>query len=310
LLLQGLDARRQGDSAGLTAATEFLRQALLVFPEYPEAMVALADVIRERATKGDLTREQGFSEALSLATRATELDPNNANAWLQIADVQHRHFWDFDRAETSYQKALALNPNNASIQASYSRFLSKSGRYEDAVLAARAAYELDPLSVRSASTLVIRLIRAKRLTESRLYLDQLKQLHSDNADLPWLEANWHIRNETYSDALQWIALEELAYLRLSLGAIALHHLGRTGQAQNALQELITTDADGAAFQIAEVYAQWQQPDDAFDWLQRAFEQGDPGLSELYSSVNLDSLHADPRFRTLAEKIGLPTEKSI
>ena len=80
-----------------------------------------------------------------------------------------------------------------------------------------------------------------------------------------------------------------------ISAVALNGLGRTGQAEVALNELIDTDADGAAFQIAEVYAQWQQPDQAFEWLERAFRQGDPGRAELYSRLNLAHLYGVARF---------------
>ena len=108
--------------------------------------------------------------------------------------------------------------------------------------------------------------------------------------------------------MTWIALEELDYLRLSLSAITLYHLQRKEQARDALDELIASDPDGAAFQIAEVYAQWGQVDGAFEWLERAYSQGDPGLAELYSSVNLENLFADPRFTDLADRVGLPPLK--
>ena len=148
-------------------------------------------------------------------------------------------------------------------------------------------------------------MRASDLEPARQQLDRFKGQHPDHYDIPWLESNWHIRNGNFTDALQWIALEELDYLRLCLSAVILNNLGRNGQAETALAELIETDGDGAAFQIAEVYAQWGQADEAFRWLEHAFSQGDPGMSELYSSLNLDTLHSDQRFTEIAERVGLP-----
>jgi len=305
LLLRGQALRRGASSQDLEPAEQLFRQALQLKPDYADAMVALSDAIRVRAVVGDLPRESTFSEALTLARQALSLDPNSADALVQIGEIQHRHFWDFDDAAASYEQAIAINPGSAAAHSAYSRFLAKAGRHQDAVAEARIGLDLNPLSTNAATSLTVRLIRARQLDAARVVLDEFKTRFPEHYDIPWLETNWHIGSNMYGDALQWIALEELDYLRLSLSAVALQALGRTGQAQQALDELIATDADGAAFQIAEVYAQWQQPDEAFQWLERAFQQGDPGLAELYSSLNLNNIHTDPRFPALAANIGLP-----
>ncbi|NKB32799.1 MAG: tetratricopeptide repeat protein [Pseudomonadales bacterium] len=306
LLLRGTEIRRgRTSSEVLQEAERVFRQALELRPEYPEAMVALSDVLRVRGVLGDLQRENAFSEALSLARDAARLKPDYADAYVHIGEIQHRHFWNFEDAENSYSQALSLNSGSAEAHSAYSRFLSKAGNHDSAVREARIALDLDPRSINAATSLVIRQIRIQELNEARLSLDEFSTRFPADVNIPWLESNWHIRNESFGEALEWIALEELDYLRLSLSAIILNYLGRTGQAETALDELIATDADGAAFQIAEVYAHWQQPDQAFEWLDHAFSQGDPGLSELYSSVNLENLYDDSSFIELAERIGLP-----
>ncbi len=305
LLLQGQALRRNGPNQELATAETLFRRAISLKPDYADALVALSGTLRIRAVIGELPREATFSEALVLARQALELDPRHSAALVQIAEIQHRHFWEFADAADYYQRAIASSPGDAAAHAAYSRFLSKIGQQGAAVREARIAIDLDPLSGSAGSALTIRLIRAGDLEGARLALEAFKSRFPDHFDTAWLESNWHIRNGSHSDALQWIALEELDYLRLSLSAVALHFLGRTGQALQSLEQLIETDADGATFQIAEVYAQWQQPEQAFAWLDRAFEQGDPGLAELYSSVNLANLYEDPRFTALAERIGLP-----
>ncbi|MGI9265597.1 MAG: tetratricopeptide repeat protein, partial [Gammaproteobacteria bacterium] len=304
LLLLGRDKRRTSSAEGLLAAETYFREALLLRPDYPEAMIGLADTLRVRATLGELPRDSTFAEALTIIRDALEQRPNYGEAFVQLGEIQHRHFWDFDAAAESYARALELSPGRAGARSAYSRFLSKAGEFEQAVREAEIAHDLDPKSSQAASSLVIRQIRARDLEQARTVIDAMTQMHPDDANLPWLETNWHIRNGSYRDALSWIALEELDYLRLSLSSIALHRLERTDQARAALDELIETDEE-AAFQIAEAYAQWGQTDDAFEWLERAFSAGDPGLAELYSSVNLENLYDDDRFAALAAKIGLP-----
>lgn len=304
LLLKARDQRRDASSGGLRAAEESFRKALELRPDYPEAIVGLANVIRVRAVLGDLPRERSFSEALSMIRRALELRPEFADAYLQLGEIQHRHFWNFADAHTSYRRAIEISPGSAGVRAAYSRFLSKAGEFTEAIQQASIARDLDPRSARATTSLVIRLIKARELEQARGYIDELHALYPKHSDLPWLETNWHIRNESFGEALEWIALEELDYLRLSLSAAVLQYLGRSEQAQEALTELIETD-EGAAFQIAEAYAHWQQPDDAFEWLERAFSLGDPGLAELYSSLNLENLYDDPRFAAFAARVGLP-----
>ncbi len=305
LLLRGQSMRRQASNEDLESAERLFRQALQINPDYDEALVALADVIRVRAVTGTLPRESTFSEALTLARQALAVNPEAADALVQIGEIQHRHFWDFEGAAASYQQALAINPGSAAVHSAYSRFLAKAGAHDEAVVEARIALDLNPLASNAASSLIVRLIKAGELEAAREELVRFSDNFPEHYDIPWLQTNWHISNGSYGDALQWIALEELDYLRLSLSAVAMHAIGRTGQAQAALEELIATDADGAAFQIAEVYAQMNQADAAFNWLERAFEQGDPGLAELYSSLNLGNIETDPRFPELAAKIGLP-----
>lgn len=305
LYLRGRHLQQQRTEESLKQAQEFYRQALRLQPRYPEALLGAAKTMTQRATLGALPRERSFADAIALIEQALSVDIDYAPAYVQLGEIQHRHFWNFSDASESYLKALKLNPGSAEAHAAYGRYLSKIGQFDSAIEEARIARDLDPNYANAASTLAVRLIRAHRLTPARTVLETMHKRFPDNGDLPWLEANWHVVNESYQEALAWIAREEFDYLRLSMSAIVLFHLGRTEQATVALNELIATDADGAAFQIAEVYAQWGQPDEAFSWLEKAFQQGDPGIVELRSSLHLESLHADPRFAELVERVGLP-----
>ena len=60
-----------------------------------------------------------------------------------------------------------------------------------------------------------------------------------------------------------------------------------------------------AYQIAEVYAFRNQPDEAFEWLERAYAQRDSGLIETKVDPLLKSLHNDPRYAAFLKKINLP-----
>ncbi len=82
--------------------------------------------------------------------------------------------------------------------------------------------------------------------------------------------------------------------RLWAMAIVHHVLGSRAQSNDILRELIGKYADVCACQIAEVYGVRGQADAAFEWLERAYAQRDPGLTEMMLNPNLRSLHDDPR----------------
>jgi hypothetical protein len=105
--------------------------------------------------------------------------------------------------------------------------------------------------------------------------------------------------EARVEALQ----EPEAWARAWALAIIHHALGHRPQSDEVLRELIADSAITSAFQIAKVYAVRGEVDSAFDWLERAYAQRDPGLSEVKASPRLRSLHGDPRWRSFLTKMG-------
>lgn len=287
------------------SAERHLREALEKSPGYVPALVRLAEVLRRLGTKGELPRQEAFDQALAFAEQAVRRDPHSGLGYLQLAEMQHRHFWDFEAAAESYRLAVELMPESAEMHGAYSRFLAKSGRHPEAVSQARAAFELDCESAPILSNLTLRLIKARELDDAQDAVSRLRDTDPEHSDLAWLEASLYLRSGADKVALRCINAEELDYLRLSLTAVIYFRLGRVKQAQDALSRLIESDGDGAAFQVAEVYAQWGQPNEAFPWLERALECGDPGLAELYSSLLLEEVYHDARFDDLARRVGLP-----
>lgn len=87
-------------------------------------------------------------------------------------------------------------------------------------------------------------------------------------------------------------------------AMAEYPLGHEAPSQQALDEEISK-GDRAAYQVAVTFAWLGQKDKAFDWLDRAFEVNDGGLSFLKSDPLMESLVDDPRYPALPTKLGLP-----
>ena len=59
-----------------------------------------------------------------------------------------------------------------------------------------------------------------------------------------------------------------------------------------------------AYQVAQAHASRGEVAPAFEWLERAFAQRDPGIFWTKVDPLLRSLHADPRWDQFLRKLGL------
>jgi TolB-like protein len=81
------------------------------------------------------------------AERALALDPNNASALVALGNV-HRDRWDWAAAEDYYVRALTLDPENVEALQQYSEYFSYIGRLDEAYRLARRALALDRSPIR------------------------------------------------------------------------------------------------------------------------------------------------------------------
>ena len=106
-----------------------------------------------------------------------------------------------------------------------------------------------------------------------------------------------------AEALELAEHEVLADFRLLGIALAQHALGNHDASDAAMRELAEHHGNKAAFQIAEASAWRGEADRAFEWLERAYRQRDPGLTNTTTDPFLRPLHADPRWPRFVEKMG-------
>ena len=90
--------------------------------------------------------DEVFPKAKAAVSKALELDDSLAEAHASLAYILTYYDWNWADAEREFQRALTLNPNDATVHHRYSRYLSSLGRIDDALSEIRKAQELDPLS--------------------------------------------------------------------------------------------------------------------------------------------------------------------
>jgi len=90
--------------------------------------------------------------------------------------------------------------------------------------------------------------------------------------------------------------------------MAYHALGRTAESDAALTDLIEKHEQEAAYNIAYVLAYRGEADRAFEWLDKAVEYNDAGLSQIAVENLFANIHDDPRWLPFLESIGKSPEQ--
>ena len=88
-------------------------------------------------------------------------------------------------------------------------------------------------------------------------------------------------------------------------AIIYDRLGRHADAAAVVAKIMQDGGDAAAYQYAEIYAQWGDRKAALDWLEKAMRLRDPGL--VYTKVDplMDPLRKEPRFQAVMQELQFP-----
>ena len=299
--LQGTEQLSVRTRESIARAAGHFERALALDPIYAKAWAELARAKLQLATFGVGNRAEGFAGARGAACRALGFDPTLSDPHLILAQIQMRYEWDFAAAERSVQSAHALAPKDSDVATLQAGIWSKMGLAQRAAQEVERAWALDPLNASVASSLTIRLIRAERYEDAERALGQLLALKPDHGDRHWLRAQLELERGNYSKAMKAIEPDELEYLRLSINAIAQFHMGNSEDSLLSLQRLIDTD-EGAAFQIAEVYAHRGEIEASIEWLQKAYSARDPGFAELLSTSGFRVLSGQAPFEALKAQL--------
>jgi TolB-like protein/cytochrome c-type biogenesis protein CcmH/NrfG len=308
--LRGLKVNATSHSVqDVQAAIAAYTEAVGLDPGYALAIAARSFAFGEYATSyaTGQDRKRFFDKALADAQHAIALTPELAESHLALGNYFENGSLDFARATQEYERAATLAPGNAEVLRRQARFIvSMGGRADAAVTAVRRAVVLDPLDPRSHFRLGLVLFFARQ------YRDAIAAFHDSVALDPDDPGVWGNIGQAY------YALGDPQKARASCEnkshwadhlclAIAYHQLGRQSDAQAMLAKLTTAFGDDAAYQYAEIYAQWGSADKALTWLETALRLRDPGLADMNSDPFLDPLRKEPRFQAIVRALKFPPQ---
>jgi len=286
-------------------AVGYFDQAIQLDPDY-----ALACAERSEAWTfiGDLTgqREPAWSKARSDAERAVAIAPALAEARAALGWVRFFVDWKFTEGLSELKRAKEFSPSNPTANDLLARVILYLGRLDEAERQARHAVELDPLSVIAQGNLARVLLFAGKLDEADAAARKAAELQPASASSHRWQVVAAVLRGDRATALREAQLEpDEGYRRFEL-ALAQQIQGDRQAADAALADLIANGRNQLAYQIAEIYAVRGETDKAFEWLQISLDNHDTGLLSLLIDPLIRGLRGDPRYKSMLEKIGLPT----
>ena len=297
--------RANWSKGDLEKALGYYEQALALDPGYALAWAGLGLIKSVMAGFGTLPVEEGSRQAREALERALALDANLAEAHGGLATIKMMHDWDWAGMEAEYQRAIDLAPGNANLLGGAATAFGVVGRFEESVALFRRALEVDPLSAGNWVLLGCTLLNAGRLEEAEAALKKGVELNPGYAGAFSFLGRVYLSEGRPAAALVEVQRETQPVWRLQGLALVHHALGRKKEADAALAELVERFQNDWAVQIAEAYAFRGETDRAFEWLERAFVQHEPGLPWVKTSSSFKSLQSDPRYAAFLERLGLP-----
>lgn len=278
--------------------------ALEIDPDYAPAWLGRARAVREQANFGVVDLHEGTELARQWAKHALELDPTLAEGWALLSHLRMVYDWDWAGAREMAEKALTFGPNNADSLAQAAYVEQTVGRMDVAQNFYDLALARDPLSHLRMSESATGHFFARDYDRAETIFRRTFSLYPDDFWLPDLIQSLLLQDRV-DEALELMeSLVGFEHGYNFAGAFVFHSLGRHEDAADATQWIIDSRGIPLGYQIAEMYAWQEKPDKAFEWLDISFDNHDGGMTYLLVDPLLESLHDDPRWRSLLQRMNL------
>ena len=294
-----------------------MRQALVAFrraidldPTCARAYAGMAYAYRALAMTGDQDPRETFPLAKAAVKQALAIDPNLAEAYASQGFIRFWYDWDWAGAEASFQRAIELNPSLAEARMGYAHLLSNLGRKDEAMLQARQAVALDPLSPLTNTLASNFIVMAGHTGEARQGWEKALELEPDFWTALLSRSGTLMMRGDYAGAIADLrrAVELSGGNSQALAALGMAHVAAGDQlaAVQILHDLEIRDRDAyvPATSMAALRNALGDTEGALDLLERAYEERDIRLAFLKVDARWNNMRTLPRFQALAQRMGL------
>jgi eukaryotic-like serine/threonine-protein kinase len=288
----------------LEKAIGYFQQALRIDPNYASAWVGKSNVHTAQADRSYVPGDEAYEKARNEVVTALKLNPNLADAYAQMGWIKRSYDWDWKGADAAYRRALELEPGNVDAIRGASALASTLGRFDEAITLDHQTIQLDPLRISAYINLGLDAYYRGRWDEAEKAYRKILELDPDYPGTHATLGLLYLAQSKPQEALAQILKEQESLWRAQGLALAYYAVRNQKQADSALAEMIEKRST-EAFLIAEIYGYRDEKENAFEWLERAYELRDPGLSNMKGDPLLRTLESDPRWRAFLQKMKLP-----
>ncbi|HEU4387775.1 MAG TPA: winged helix-turn-helix domain-containing protein [Blastocatellia bacterium] len=301
-------SKRSAD--GVKKGAEHFERAIQLDRYYAMAYAGLADCYSLYSFYSIQPPRNAFPKARAAAATALEIDESLAEAYVSLGYVKLYYDWDWVGAEKEFRRAISLNPNYATARHWYHEFLLSMGWFEEAMVEIKRAYDLDPLSPVINSALVLPLIHAGQYDRAVERIRKVLDLDPDfyRSHL-FLGAAYTMKREFSKAVAEFqvaVILSEGSTRALAALGYGYAISGKKLKAQKVLDDLMQRSQQQYVppYAMALINAGLGNRDEAFRWLDAAYETRDEWLVRLKVAPELAGLRSDARFVELLRRMGL------
>ena len=299
---------RANSRADIQESIRYFQDAIEKDPSFAKPYVGLGDAynLLSTTTFGGNPSEMR-TNAMRAAQKALELDPEFVDAHLLLADVrQNRYQWA--EAEAELKRAIELAPTNPQAHFSYAVFLALQGRVDEAMAQFQRANELDPpvLKDEGSGWLLFLVHRYDEALSS--YRDYLALVGTDDSDglegMGTVLLAKHQAEQAVPELEKAVSVSHRSPGIVGLLVMAYAQAGRRSDALRLLAELKKREQPGYSGAFVYAYLGLGDYDQAFVWLERAYQEQASIIQFLKVHPFFDPVHGDPRFQELLRRVGL------
>ncbi|MDP9146028.1 MAG: protein kinase [Acidobacteriota bacterium] len=297
---------------GLAKSKVYFQQAIEKDPNYTLAYVGLAEYYYVVPDYTYISVKETNPKLKAAATKALALDDAQPEAHALLAGA-YGNDWDWTAAGREFERALALNPNNSRTHVMYGLHLETLGDHTHAIAHIRRAIELDPLNLNAMANLAATYAFTRQSDKAIEQCNKMLEIDPNYASAHvFLALNYFIQGkyELWLDEAEKGArlnndAEYLAIIR------ATHQQYTRSGFRAAMERMAELQVEQSKRMyvdpavIAGNYANLREPDKAFAWLEKSYEEKSDLLRILKTSPDFDSLRSDPRYTDLLRRMNLP-----
>jgi len=308
LYLKGRFFWNKFNEDGLSKAIDYFKQAIAIDPNYALAYAGLSVSYNVQGAIGVLPPAQTWTDARWTAEKAVALDDSLAEGHSALGGLKLLYEWDWPAADKELKRAIELNPNSAEAHELSGYYYWVTGQLDTALVELRHAQELSPLAAIITLDVAQALYYLGRYDEALEMSMKARELDPDFPPPLFLPGQAYERKGMYAKAITECesAIEKygrqpqfLATLGFAYGAS-----GKRREAEGILKELETSWRRHyfSPVNIALVHTALGNKDRALFWLAKGVEGRDPQMIWLRIEPQFESIHADPRFQALFQRM--------